>query len=156
MRAIRLVKRLAHHSIWGAGSVSTADARMSRMLRQYLPEYYLALIVFGGLGFIDGVPALRDTFGESYAQGVTLIIALAAAVAGAGEAFPARLWRIEFWAVAVLIGVVILYGFAIAFAGFIGGDLGRAAVGAIIYASAVLPRWRLQDIARDRQVHGWR
>jgi hypothetical protein len=156
MRLVRVVRRLAHHSIWGAGSVSVADARMSRMLRRYLPEYYGALVVFGILGFFGGVPALRDTFGESYAQGVTLVIAAAAAIAGAGEALPAKLWRVEFWAVSVLIGVVILYGVAIVAAGFISGDLGRGAVGAIIYASAVLPRWRLQDIARDRQVHGWK
>jgi hypothetical protein len=156
MRLVRVVRRLAHHSIWGAGSVSTADARMGRMLRRYLPEYYGALVVFGVLGFFGGVPALRDTFGESYAQVVTLILAVAAATAGAGQAFPAKLWRLEFWAVSVLIGVIILYGVAIAFAGVIGGDLGRGAVGVEIYASAVLARWRLQDIARDRQVHGWR
>lgn len=154
--AVERVRELVRRSIWAGESVSVSDARMGRMLRRYLPEYYGALIVFGVLGFLGGVPALRDTFGESYAQGVTLIIAVAAAVAGVGQAFPARLWRIEFWAVAVLIGVVILYGFAIAFAGVISGDLGRGAVGAIIYASAVLPRWRLQDIARDRQVHGWK
>jgi len=152
----RVVRRLAHHSIWGAGSVSTADARMSRMLRRYIPEYYAALVVFGTLGFLGGVPALRDTFGESYAQGVTLVLALAAAVAGAGAAFPAKLWRVEFWAVVVLICVIIAYGCAIAWAGVVGGDLGRGAVGVEIYASAVLARWRLQDIARDRQVHGWR
>lgn len=156
MRLVRVIRQLKQHSIWGSRSVSVADARMGRMLRRYLPEFYGSLVVFGVLGFLGGVPALRDTFGESYAQVVTLIIAVAAAVAGAGQAFPARLWRVEFWAVAVLIGVVILYGVAIAFAGVIGGDLGRGAVGAIIYASAVLPRWRLQDIARDRQVHGWK
>lgn len=155
MPLARLIKRLAHHSIWGAGSVSIADARMSRMLRRYLPEYYGALVVFGVLGFFGGVPALRDTFGESYAQVVTLILAIAAAAAGAGEALPAKLWRIEFWAVCVLMGVILLYGGAIAFAGVVGGDLGRGAVGVEIYASAVLARWRLQDIARDRQVHGW-
>ena len=156
MPTIRLIKRLAHNSIWGARSVSVSDARVGRMLRKYLPEYYGALVLFGVLGFLGGVPALRDTFGESYAQGVTLVIAAAAAVASVGEAFPARFWRIEFWAVSVLIGVVILYGVAIVAAGVISGDLGRGAVGAIIYASAVLPRWLLQDIARDRQVHGWK
>lgn len=156
MPPIRLIKRLAHNSIWGARSVSVADARMGRMLRRYLPEYYGALVLFGVLGFFGGVPALRDTFGESYAQVVTLVLAVAAAAAGAGQAFPARLWRLEFWAVSVLIGVIILYGVAIAFAGIIGGDLGRGAVGVEIYASAVLARWRLQDIARDRQVHGWK
>ena len=155
MRAIELVRRLAHHSIWGAGSVSVADARMSRMLRRYLPEYYGALVVFGVLGFFGGVPALRDTFGESYAQIVTLVLAIAAAVAAVGETFPAKLWRVEFWGVAVLMGVIILYGVAIAIAGVVGGDLGRGAVGVEIYASAVLARWRLQDILRDRQVHGW-
>jgi hypothetical protein len=129
---------------------------MGRMLRRYIPEYYTALVVFGVLGFLGGVPALRDTFGESYAQGVTLVLALAAMVAGAGAAFPSKLWRVEFWAVVVLICVIVAYGCAIAWAGVVGGDLGRGAVGVEIYASAVLARWRLQDIARDRQVHGWR
>jgi hypothetical protein len=155
---VQITKRLRAlrtTSIWGPGSVAPDDARMGRMLRRYLPEYYAALVVFGVLGFFGGVPALRDTFGESYAQVVTLVLAVAAAAAGAGQAFPARLWRLEFWAVSVLIGVIILYGVAIAFAGIIGGDLGRGAVGVEIYASAVLARWRLQDIARDRQVHGW-
>ena len=147
---------LFRHSIWGSGSVSAADARMGQMLRRYLPEYYGALVTFGILGFFGGVPALRDTFGESYAQVVTLVLALAAATAGAGLAFPSKMWRLEFWAVAVLIGVIILYGVAIAVAGVLGGDLGRGAVGVEIYASAVLARWRLQDIARDRQVHGWK
>lgn len=156
MRLVRSTKRLAHNSIWGERSVSVGDARMGRMLRRYLPEYYGALVLFGVLGFFGGVPALRDTFGESYAQVVTLVLAAAAAAAAVGEAFPARLSRLEFWAVSVLIGVIILYGVAIAFAGVIGGDLGRGAVGVEIYASAVLARWRLQDIARDRQVHGWK
>ncbi|MFS0731044.1 hypothetical protein ABC270_13320 [Curtobacterium sp. 1P10AnD] len=34
-------------------------------------------------------------------------------------------------------------------------NLGRGAVAAAIYSMTELPRWRLRDIARDREVNGW-
>lgn len=148
--------RLRVASIWGPGSVHLEDARVSGMLRRYLPEYYLGLVLFGILGALGGVPALRDTFGENYANLVALLLAVCAAVAGASEAFPSRLWWVEYYAVVTLSVLIVIYGAAIALAGVVGGDLGRAAVGAEVYASAVLARWRVTDIARDRRVHGWR
>lgn len=156
MRLLQLTKRLRSASIWGPDSVGPKDARLDRLLRRALPEFYMACALFGILGALGGIPALRDTFGESYAAGLGIAICAAALACGAGEAFPARLWRLEFYAAALLSGLILLYAAAVVVAGFLGGDAGRAAVAAAIYAMSVLPRWRITDVARDREVHGWR
>ncbi|MBP1241754.1 MULTISPECIES: hypothetical protein [unclassified Frigoribacterium] len=136
--------------------MSSADARVSRLLRRTLPEFYVATWAFGSLGVLGGVPALRDTFGEEYAQILGFAIASASLVSLVGIAWPARLWRLEFYAVSLLSGLVLLYAAAVLFAGVTSNDVGRTAVAAAIYAISTLPRWRVTDIARERQVHGWR
>jgi hypothetical protein len=149
------VRRLRASSIWGPGNVSSDDARMRRMLRRALPEFYVATFLFGVLGVLGGVPALRQTFGEDYASLIGCVLAILAVVAGAGQAFPVRLWRVEFYAVSLLSVVVLLYAAAVLWAAFQELDLGRGAVAFAIYAMSVLPRWRITDIYRERTVHGW-
>ncbi|MBK0296388.1 hypothetical protein IAE22_30345, partial [Bacillus sp. S34] len=65
---IRLIKRLAEGSVWGDGAVSPKDARIEHMLRANLPRFDIAVLLFGVLGFFGGIPAIRDTFSEPYAQ----------------------------------------------------------------------------------------
>lgn len=149
-------RKLRAKSIWGHGSVSVEDARLRTMLRHYLPEFYLATAAFGLLGFVGGVPALRQTFGNPYAEGLALLMAITAITCLIGAAFPERLWRVEFVAVSVLIGLVVIYALAVYAAGFVTADLGRSAVGAAIWAMSALPRWRRGDIVRDRVIHGWK
>ena len=150
------LRRLRAASIWGPSNVSAEDARVARLLRRTLPEFYLATWAFGSLGVLGGVPALRDTFGEEYAQILGFAIASASLVALLGVAWPARLWRLEFYSVSLLSGLVLLYAAAVAIAGVTAEDVGRTAVAAAIYAISTLPRWRVTDIAREREVHGWR
>lgn len=150
------IRALERASIWGAGSIGLQDARVARLLRRTIPEFYMACAIFGGLGAIGGIPALRQTFGESFATLIGIGIAASALVAGAGEAFPARLWRLEFYAAHVLSGMIILYAVAVLVASFTVVDVGRAAVSFAIYAMSSLVRWRVVDIARDRSVNGWR
>jgi hypothetical protein len=142
-------------SIWAPDAVGVADLRLSRMLRRSLPEFYIACALFGILGSIGGVPALRDTFGEGSATVLGAILCIVSLAAGAGEAFPERLWRVEFYAAYTLAGLILLYSAAVVLAGLLAGDAGRAAVGAAIYAMAVLPRWRARDVRTDRERNGW-
>ena len=148
-------RRLQAASIWGPGNVSTEDARVRRLLQRSLPEFYIGCFFFGVLGVLGGVPALRQSFGEDYASLIGCVLAVLAIVAGAGAAFPARLWRVEFYAVSMLSVVVLLYAGAVLWAAFQELDLGRGAVAFAIYAMSVLPRWRITDIYRERKVHGW-
>lgn len=148
-------RRLRDASIWGAGNVSTEDARVRRLLRRSLPEFYVATFLFGVLGVLGGVPALRQTFGENYAALIGCALAILSVVAGAGAAFPMRLWRVEFYAVSMLSVVVLLYAATVLWAAFQEIDFGRGAVAFAIYAMSVLPRWRITDIYRERKVHGW-
>ena len=150
------LRRLARASIWGPGSVSAEDARLSRLLRRTLPEFYIAMWVFGSLGVLGGVPALRQTFGQDYAIGLSFAIALVALVSFGGIALPARLWRFELYGAGALGGLLILYAIAVGIAGLTSGDLGRTAVAAAIYGMSALPRWRVTDVARERRVHGWK
>jgi chromate transport protein ChrA len=157
---IRWIRRqreqLVARSIWRPGAVGPQDARLASMLQGYLPRFYVACALFGLLGAYGGIPALRDTFGEDSALALGLLLAVAAICAGAGEAFPDRLWRLEFFAVATLSWLILLYAAAVVIAGLLAGDAGRAAVGAAIYAMRILPQWRVRDVRADREVNGWR
>ena len=154
-RVLDTIRQKLSATVWGRGAVSSEDARVARMLRRTLPEFYVACWAFGGLGVLGGVPALRQTFGEDYAVVLAAAIATAGLVSLVGLALPARMWRVEQWAVAMLTCLILLYAGAVALAGFTTGDLGRAGVGAAVYAMSALPRWRITDIARDRRIHGW-
>lgn len=157
MRRLRaLFRRTAAASIWGPGSVSPDDARLEDLLRSALPRFYFWTAAFGVGGFIGGVPALRDTFGATFAEAVALLLAVAAIACFIGVSFPARFWRWEFIASAFVTVLLIAYALAILVAGVTVGDVGRLAVAFIIYAISALPRWRQRDIARDRRVRGWK
>lgn len=155
-RILRIARRAGRASIWGRTSVSAEDARVAGLLRYGLPGYDVFVIVFGTLGFFGGIPALRDTFSTDYAEVWGLVLASTGAFALAGVAFPSRLSRLEFSAKAFMVGLLVVYSGAVLIAGWVAGDLGRGAVGWAILAMAVLPSWRLGDIARDRRRHGWR
>lgn len=149
--------RRAHAaSIWGPGSVAAGDARVAHLLRRTIPEFYVAMWAFGSFGVLGGIPALRDTFGEDYAVVAAFAIATAAVTSFVGTAWPARLWRVEFYSVSLLAGLLLLYAGAVLLAGIQAGDLGRTAVAAAIYAMSVFARWRVTDIARERRKHGWK
>jgi len=150
------VRRVARASIWARGSVSAEDARLSRLLRRTLPEFYIAMWAFGSLGVLGGVPALRQTFGQDYAIGLSFALAAASLACFAGIVLPARLSRFELYGAGALGGLLILYAIAVLIAGLTTGDLGRTAVAAAIYGMSTLPRWRVTDVARERRVHGWK
>lgn len=156
MTLTRGIRRAARASIWGRESVSAEDARIAGLLRYALPAFDVFVILFGALGFVGGVPALRVTFSDTYAEVYSLVLAGTAAVCLAGIAFPAKLWRVEFVGKAFLFGLIVLYAGAVFIAGFDNADTGRAAVGAAILAMSCLPAWRLTDIERERRKHGWR
>lgn len=148
-------RRLASASIWGRKSVSAEDARVASLLRYWLPAFDLFIIGFGVLGFMGGIPALRATFDDSYAEVWALVLANTGLLAGVGIAFPARLWRLEFAAKAFMVGLIVVYVGAVFIAGTAAGDIGRSAVGFAILALGVVPSWRLTDIAKQRRIHGW-
>lgn len=155
MRTRNPIRRLVAGSIWGDGAVSPKDSRIEHMLRANLPRFDIAVLLFGVLGYFGGIPAIRDTFSEPYAQAWSAALVTTALLCLVGLAYPAQLWRLEFYGKAFLVGLILLYAGAVAIAGIVGGDLGRGAVAAAIYSMTELPRWRLRDIARDREVNGW-
>ncbi|PYY63604.1 hypothetical protein DEJ30_11870 [Curtobacterium sp. MCPF17_003] len=156
MHPIRLIKRLAAASIWGPNGVDPSDDRVRWLLRVGLPAFDVFAIAFGIFGYLGGIPALRDSFGEGYAQSFGLMLSATALVCLCGIAFPALLWRIEFWGKCFLLGLLLLYSGSVFLAGAVGGDIGRSGVGWAILAMAVVPSWRVSDIARDREVHQWK
>lgn len=156
MRSSQLLKRLVSASIWGPNGVDESDDRVRWLLRVGLPLFDLFCIGFGIFGYMGGIPALRDSFGEGYAQSFGLTLSVTALVCGVGIAFPAKLWRMEFWGKCLLLGLLLLYGGSVFVAGAVGGDIGRSGVGWAILAMAVVPSWRVSDIARDREVHQWK
>ncbi|WIE65964.1 hypothetical protein DEI99_005345 [Curtobacterium sp. MCLR17_036] len=156
MRSVQLVKRLLAASIWGPNGVDQSDDRVRWLLRVGLPGFDIFAICFGVWGYLGGIPALRDSFGEAYAQSFGLTLAATALVCLVGIAFPALLWRFEFWGKCFMLGLLLLYAASVFLAGITGGDIGRSGVGWAILAMAVLPAWRVTDIARDQEVHQWK
>jgi len=149
-------RRLRAASIWATGGTSAEDRRANRLRRRTIFEFYVATWAFGSFGVLGGVPALRQTFGEEYAAVVGFLLASLSIAAFIGAAFPARWWRIEFYSVSMLSGLILLYALAVLWAGVQEGDAGRAAVSAAIAAMSALPRWRVTDLPRQRKVHAWR
>lgn len=156
LEPVGLWRRLRAASIWATGGASAEDRRANRLRRRTIFEFYVATWAFGSLGVLGGVPALRQTFGEEYASIVGFLLATFSMAGFFGAAFPARWWRVEFYSVSILSGLVLLYALAVAWAGIHGQDLGRAAVAAAIFAMSALPRWRVTDLPRQRKVHAWR
>lgn len=157
MRQVKAaVRRTAAASIWGRNSISAEDARLASLLRYWLPAFDLFIIGFGVLGFAGGIPALRATFDDVYAEVWALVLANTGLLAGIGIAFPARLWRLEFASKAFMVGLIAVYVGAVFIAGTVNGDIGRSAVGFAILALGVVPAWRLTDIAKQKRIHGWR
>jgi len=143
-------------SIWGPESVEAADDRLRFQLRVGLPVYDLLLITFGIFAAISGTPALKDTFGESYANSWGFLLAVAAAVALLGVSFPSQLWRVEFISKSLIIGLLVMYAGAVFVVGFfLSGDIGRAGVGFGVLAMAIPAVIRSADIIRDKELHGW-
>lgn len=155
MRVIGTAKRLGAASIWGPNGVDESDDRVRHLLRVGLPAFDVFSVFFGIYGYLGGIPALRDSFGEAYAQTFGLMLSVTAFVCLIGIAFPNVLWRLEFGAKCFLLGLLLLYAGSVFVAGIVGGDVGRSGVGWAILAMTVLPTWRVSDIARDRRVHGW-
>lgn len=150
------IKRLHAASIWGPNGVDSTDDRVRWLLRVGLPLFDVFCVGFGVFGYLGGIPALRQSFGEQYAQSFGLTLAVTALVCLVGVAFPAKLWRVEFWGKCLMLGLLVLYSTAVFIAGWTGGDIGRSGVAWAILAMAVLPAFRVADIARDREVHQWK
>jgi hypothetical protein len=148
-------RRARAASIWGPGNVGSGDARVARLLRRTIPEFYIAMWLFGSLGVLGRVPALRDTFGEDYAVVAGFAIATASLAALLGTGWPSRFWRIELYAVSLLSGLLLLYAGSVLLAAGSIGDLGRMAVAPAVFAMSTFTRWRITDIARERRKHGW-
>lgn len=156
MRGLRArIRQLHRASVWAQGAIGPDDVRVESLLRGYLPQLYMAAALGGLLGALGGIPALRQTFGEDYATAFGLLLAGACLLAGAGHAFPARLWRVELISVSVIWSLLMFYAITVVVAGAISGDVGRAAVGAFIYSMALLPRWRMVDVKADAERNGW-
>lgn len=150
------LKQLARKSIWAPGSVEAIDDRLKFQLRVGLPVYDGLLISFGVFAGISGTPALKDTFGEAYANSWGFILGISAIIALIGIAFPNYLWRVEFFAKSIIIGLLVMYAAAVFVVGFfVSGDLGRAGVGFGVLAMAVPAVIRSADIIRDKELHGW-
>lgn len=150
------IRALWRASIWGPSGVDESDDRVRWLLRAGLPLFDVFCIGFGIFGYIGGIPALRDSFGEVYAQSFGLMLSVTAFVCLIGVGFPSKLYRLEFWGKCFLLGLLFLYAGSVFLAGIVGDDIGRAGVGWAILAMAVVPAWRVSDIARDREVHGWK
>jgi hypothetical protein len=156
MRPARGLLRYARdESIWGRHALSLKDARVATMLRGTLPRFYIACLIFGGLGSLGGIPALRQTFGDVFTDmwGGGLVLSTIAALIGLG--YPKHLWRVEFAACALLVGLMAVYAAALLIAGVFSGDIGRASIAFGIYAMTELPQWRLRDVMRDRVLNRW-
>jgi hypothetical protein len=156
VRILNVIHRIARASIWGPTSVEPKDARVRSLMRIYLPLYYFLVIAFGVAGFFGGIPALRDVFDDRYAHDWAATLAITAFACLLGVAWPAHLWRVEFAGMWFMVSLVIVYCAALAIAGIVAGDLGRGGVGFFAAAAAVLPVYWAGDIAREREVHGWK
>lgn len=156
MRILDIFALLGRASIWGPESVEQKDARVRTLLRVYLPLYDVLVVAFGIGGYFGGIPALRDVFDDRYAHAWSLTLAATAFACLVGAAWPASLWRLEFAGKWFLVALLLVYVGALALAGVIAGDLGRGVVGFLPLAAAVLPVFWAGDIAREREVHGWK
>lgn len=156
MRIFDKIRRLRSASIWGPGAVSSEDARLRTLLQQTIPRFYLALVLFGVLGALGGTPALRQTFGETYAYWWSIGVAATAVCCLIGDAWPERLWRLEVVGASILNSWIFLYIVALVAASLVPLDLGRLGVGAVLFASTELPWWRIKDLYRERKRNGWK
>lgn len=149
-------RRVAASSIWARRSVSAEDDRVASLLRIYLPLLDVIFAAGGIVSRIYGVPALNETTPGAYVKGWSTAVTVVALACLAGVAFPERLWRLEFGGKAVLIGLLSLYVGSLIYLAFVEGDGARAALAIFICTILMLPVWRLFDIPRDREVHGWK
>lgn len=155
-RVLDFLRRARDLSIWGPGAFSSEDERVRDLIRITLPRFYALIAVFGAFGAIGGTPALRQTFGDQYARGWSVLILVTALACIAGNAYPKRLWRVELVGAMLLNSLIFAYIAALIIASILVHDLGRAGVAAILFSGTELPWWRVKDIFHDRSRNGWK
>lgn len=149
-------------SIWGPNSVHKEDARVKFALRVGYPVYDFILFMFGLFASIGGTPAMRQTFGDDYAQMWGFMLAGAACAAFVGVAFPAKFWRVELYAKSFIVFMLFIYGIAIIYAALLDPmvlsrpDFGRLSSAFGVFGTAMVAVIRIPDIARDKEIHGWK
>ncbi|ARC55969.1 hypothetical protein AS850_02635 [Frondihabitans sp. 762G35] len=152
-------RALRDASIWGRGSVSEEDDRLATLLRVYLPITYAVSAAFGWYGIWYGVPAIFDAIAPDYAAIWSQLVFATSLACLVAVHFPQKLWRVDVYANAFLVMLFSTYTVCLIYLAFFApgdphaGDRAALAIGSI--RLILLPFWRVFDIARDREVHGW-
>lgn len=151
---MRFLNRLYQNTVWSNKTIAEEDVRVNGLIRRSIPRFYVAVVVFGVLGAIGGTPALRSTFGDPYAKLWSAAVTATAIICLIGFAYSKNYWKLEVISAMVLNGWLFLYIAALTFASIQVFDIGRLAVGAILFATTELPWWRVQDIYKEQRKRG--
>lgn len=148
-------------SIWGPTGVDEDDDRVASLLRIWLPITYATSAAFGVFGFIFGIPAIFDAISPTYGFIWSEIVVLGSLAALVGVAFPAKLWRLDQAANAIIVMCFGVYTVCLMYLAFHqppvdGRAQDRAALAIGSLRLIYLPFWRVLDISRDRLKHHWR
>lgn len=138
-----MLKRIASATVWAPNGVRAEDWRFRGIYRFVLPVTDILFFWFGAAGWYNGVASVQDAAGIRWQEWWSLSLALAAAVAFVGIAFP-RLWLVEVMGKIPLIALVFVY-IVITFARGL-SDPNIIATSGIIAILILLPIWRVGDL----------
>lgn len=137
------IRRVYRASVWHPDGVRQEDERVRGLFRVVLPLMDVMLIVFGLVSWQLGLRSLQESTGHDLQSWWSLGIAVSAAVAFVGVAFP-RLSKVE---LAGKIPLIMLLTFYIATLFLRGLDDGLvAAATAILSIPIIIAIWRVGDL----------
>lgn len=138
-----MFKRIRDATVWASAGVPAESWRFRGIFRFVLPLTDLLFLWFGVVGWVNGVGPVQHAAGAHWQMWWSLSVALAAAAAFVGVAFP-KLWALELSAKIVLIGLVSGYLAIFLTRGIT--DPHVTAVAGLETILILLPVWRVGDL----------
>lgn len=140
----RILRRVFRASVWHRDGVRPEDRRFRGIFRYVLPLTDILFVVFGAVGWHNGIRSVEQVAGDEWQTWWSLALAVSAFVALVGVAFP-RLWFVELAGKIPLIALVTLYMWVLVARGL--DDPKVLATAGLIMILILLPIWRVVDLA---------
>ncbi len=138
------LRRIAAASVWAPDGVSAHDWRFRGIFTWVLPLTDVFFMMFGLVGWWQGVGTVSETASPGWQEWWSLGIAGAATVALLGVSFP-RLWWLELAGKIPLIGLVSVYIVVLFARGTVNPQV--TATAGLIMILVLLPVWRVADLS---------
>jgi hypothetical protein len=143
-RPVKLLERIYRASVFAPITRELVGVRlMATLFHRGTATLYLGYTIWAIASAIFGIPSLQQTQGEIWQVGFSLLVFIACAPAAVGATFFPRLARLEMFAAASFVGLILFYVIELAVTGLASGDAGRPISAILIGTVMIFPAIRV-------------